>query len=173
MTGRAPTLAVRNVSKSFGGVAAVQDVSFTVSGGEVVALAGENGAGKSTVKNLIGGILRPDAGQVEFGGAGPAAGTGGARHSGVATVHQETSLFPDLTVAENILIGRLRTGRSPVVRPGRLRRIAAPSSSGSEPASAPTRWCGTWPPGSANSSRSPRRSPPTRAPSSSTSRPPR
>ncbi|MFJ2954402.1 sugar ABC transporter ATP-binding protein [Streptomyces sp. NPDC087270] len=126
MTGRAPTLAVRNVSKSFGGVAAVQDVSFTVSGGEVVALAGENGAGKSTVKNLIGGILRPDAGRVEFGGAGPAAGTGGARHSGVATVHQETSLFPDLTVAENILIGRLRTGRSPVVQPGRLRRIAAP-----------------------------------------------
>ncbi|SEG94970.1 ribose transport system ATP-binding protein [Actinacidiphila yanglinensis] len=126
MTSQAPAIAVRNVSKSFSGVVAVQDVSFTVAGGEVVALAGENGAGKSTVKNIIGGILRPDAGRVEFGGTVPAAGTRGAKHSGVATVHQETSLFPDLTVAENILIERLRTGRSPVVRPRRLRRIVAP-----------------------------------------------
>ena len=75
----APAIAVRNVSKSFGGVAAVQDVSFTVSSGEVVALAGENGAGKSTVKNIIGGILRPDTGQVEFGAAVAASGAGGAR----------------------------------------------------------------------------------------------
>lgn len=126
MTSGAPAIAVRHVSKSFGGVAAVQDVSFTVSSGEVVALAGENGAGKSTVKNIIGGILRPDAGRVDFGGAVGEAGAGGAKHSGVATVHQETSLFPDLTVAENVLIGRLRTGRSPTVRPGRLRRVAAP-----------------------------------------------
>ncbi|MET9223730.1 sugar ABC transporter ATP-binding protein [Streptomyces sp. NPDC003300] len=116
-------------------------MSFTVSGGEVVALAGENGAGKSTVKNIIGGILRPDTGRVDFGGpgadadkAGAAGGTGGAaagtgaarKRSGVATVHQETSLFPDLTVAENILIGRLRDGRSLTVRPGHLKRLAAP-----------------------------------------------
>jgi ABC-type sugar transport system ATPase subunit len=126
MTGGAPTIAVRNVSKSFGGVAAVQDVSFTVSSGEVVALAGENGAGKSTVKNIIEGTLRPDAGRVDFGETVTAVGTGGAKHSGVATVHQETSLFPDLTVAENVLIGRLRNGRSLTVRPGYLRRVAAP-----------------------------------------------
>ena len=126
MTTGAPAIAVRNVSKSFGGVAAVQDVSFTVSSGEVVALAGENGAGKSTVKNIIGGILRPDAGRVDFGESVGEAGAGGAKHSGVATVHQETSLFPDLTVAENVLIGRLRSGRSPAVRPGRLKRVAAP-----------------------------------------------
>lgn len=121
-----PAIAVSNVSKSFGGVAAVRDVSFTVSGGEVVALAGENGAGKSTVKNIIGGILRPDAGRVALGGLGAAAGQAGARHAGVATVHQETSLFPDLTVAENILLGRFRAGRSMWVRPRRLRRAAAP-----------------------------------------------
>ncbi|GAA4250377.1 sugar ABC transporter ATP-binding protein [Dactylosporangium darangshiense] len=112
----APAIAVGNVSKSFGGIAAVDGVSFTVSGGEVVALVGENGAGKSTIKNIIGGTLRPDSGGVSFG----------AGHSAVATVHQETSLFPDLTVAENILIDRLRAPGSATVRRATLRRTAAP-----------------------------------------------
>ncbi|MEV6130551.1 ATP-binding cassette domain-containing protein [Streptomyces violaceusniger] len=121
----APAIAVRNVSKSFGGVVAVEDVSFTVAGGEVVALAGENGAGKSTIKNVIGGKVRPDSGHVAFGGTIAAARAGGSKHSGVATVHQETSLFPDLTVAENILIGRLGS-RAMMVRPRRLRSAATP-----------------------------------------------
>jgi len=115
-----PIVSVREVTKRFGGVAAVSDVSFALHPGEVVALAGENGAGKSTVKNIIGGILRPDTGRVDYAG-----GTD-AKSSGVATIHQETSLFPDMTVAENIMIGRLRSGRSPVVRPARLRRLATP-----------------------------------------------
>jgi ABC-type sugar transport system ATPase subunit len=122
----APAIEVGNVSKSFGGISAVDDVSFTVSSGEVVALVGENGAGKSTIKNIIGGTLRPDSGQVSFGGSPAHEGVGGAKHSGVATVHQETSLFPDLTVAENILIDRLRSPRRATVRPGHLRRVAAP-----------------------------------------------
>jgi ABC-type sugar transport system ATPase subunit len=121
----APAIAVGNVSKSFGGITAVDGVSFTVSGGEVVALVGENGAGKSTIKNIIGGTLRPDSGRISFGGT-PALGVGGAKHSGVATVHQETSLFPDLTVAENVLIDRLRSPGRATVRPGHLRRAAAP-----------------------------------------------
>jgi ABC-type sugar transport system ATPase subunit len=113
----APAIAVGNVSKSFGGITAVDGVSFSVSTGEVVALAGENGAGKSTIKNIISGTLRPDSGQVSFGGAPAVEGVGGAKHSGVATVHQETSLFPDLTVAENILIDRLRSPGRATVRP--------------------------------------------------------
>ena len=115
-----PIVSVCNVTKHFGGVAAVSDVSFALHGGEVVALAGENGAGKSTVKNIIGGILRPEAGRVRY------AGGADAKSAGVATIHQETSLFPDLTAAENIMINRLRSGRGPVVRPARLRRVATP-----------------------------------------------
>jgi ABC-type sugar transport system ATPase subunit len=55
---------LRNVTKSFGGVSAVRGVTFAIAPGEVVALAGENGAGKSTIKNLIGGILRADSGDI-------------------------------------------------------------------------------------------------------------
>src|ERR1700730_12647938 len=115
-----PEITVEDVSKSFGGVPAVRNVTLTLSGGEVVALAGENGAGKSTIKNIIGGILRPDSGRVTYGDTHLAPGNGTAKVSGVATVHQETSLFPDRTVAENVLIGRLRRGRSWLVRSGRL-----------------------------------------------------
>jgi ABC-type sugar transport system ATPase subunit len=115
-----PVVSVRDVTKRFGGVAAVSEVSFALHAGEVVALAGENGAGKSTIKNIIGGILRPDGGEVRYAGGFDAKG------AGVATIHQETSLFPDMTVAENIMIGRLRSGRSATVRPASLRRAATP-----------------------------------------------
>jgi rhamnose transport system ATP-binding protein len=63
-----PLLAVRSVAKSFGAVAAVRDVSFPLHAGEVHALVGENGAGKSTIVKMLAGVHAPDAGQIELGG---------------------------------------------------------------------------------------------------------
>jgi rhamnose transport system ATP-binding protein len=100
-------LAVRAVTKSFGAVAAVRDVSFELFPGEVHALVGENGAGKSTVVKMLAGVHRPDTGSIELDGvalelAGPAA----ALVAGIAVIYQEPTLFPDLSVAENVVMGR-------------------------------------------------------------------
>ncbi|MEU8251072.1 sugar ABC transporter ATP-binding protein [Nonomuraea sp. NPDC048916] len=102
-----PTLALANVSKSFGAVKALRDVSLELFAGEAHALAGENGAGKSTLVKTLAGVHRPDSGQVLLGGepvvfAGPA----DAQQAGVAVIYQEPTLFPDLSVAENIFMGR-------------------------------------------------------------------
>ena len=124
----ASTIAVdlRSVSKSFGGVAAAKDVSFAIAAGEVVALAGENGAGKSTIKNLIGGNLRVDSGDITVFGQPRASGVAGLRHQGVSTIHQEISLFPHLSVAENVLINRLGQYSALNVSQRRLVRDARP-----------------------------------------------
>src|SRR4051794_31598789 len=108
----AALLRVRGVSKSFGAVAAVRDVSFDLSGGEAHALVGENGAGKSTIVKMLAGVHRPDAGTLELDGApieltGPA----DAKAAGIAVIYQEPTLFPDLSVAENIAMGRQPLGR--------------------------------------------------------------
>jgi rhamnose transport system ATP-binding protein len=119
-------VALQNVTKSFGGIAAVKDVTFAIARGEVVALAGENGAGKSTVKNLIGGILRADSGDVTVFGESQASGVAGLRSQGVSTIHQEISLFPHLSVAENVLINRLGQYSGVNVSQRRLARDARP-----------------------------------------------
>jgi ribose transport system ATP-binding protein len=100
-------LELNNVSKSFSGFRAVGNVSFTIARGEVVSLAGENGAGKSTIKNMIGGLLKPDSGDIRLFGEIQGQGVAQVRAQGVTTVHQEISLFPHLSAAENILINRL------------------------------------------------------------------
>ena len=105
-------LEIKNLSKSFAGMRAVSDVSFTVARGEVVSLAGENGAGKSTIKNIIGGLLRGDSGEIRLFGEAQRQGVADVRAQGVTTVHQEISLFPHLSVAENILINRLGEHRA-------------------------------------------------------------
>lgn len=106
----AAVLTVHEVSKSFGGVHAVREVGFDVAAGEVVALVGENGAGKSTLKNLITGQFQPDSGSIEVGGHSPRDPIH-TRNLGVLAVHQEFSLFPSLTVVDNVfLFGRRRTG---------------------------------------------------------------
>ncbi|MFS2292056.1 MAG: sugar ABC transporter ATP-binding protein [Actinomadura sp.] len=106
-----PTLALVNVSKSFGAVRALQGVTLELHAGEVHALAGENGAGKSTVVKTFAGVHRPDAGEVRVDGepvtfGGPA----DAQAAGVAVIYQEPTLFPDLSVAENIFMGRQPRG---------------------------------------------------------------
>nr|BFE76924.1 hypothetical protein GCM10020092_102250 [Actinoplanes digitatis] len=94
------------MTKSFGAVAAVQGVSFTLYAGEAHAMVGENGAGKSTIVKMLAGVYRPDTGTLAVGGA-PAdfGGPADAKAAGIAVIYQEPTLFPDLSVAENISMG--------------------------------------------------------------------
>ena len=99
-------LSVENVSKSFAGVNVLREVSFDVQPGEVLALVGENGAGKSTVLSLITGLLSPDAGTIRYDGEPVRAWSPHrARAAGIASVHQELSLNPHQTMAENVFLG--------------------------------------------------------------------
>ena len=100
-------LEARHVSKSYPGVAALDDVSLRVGRGSVHALIGENGAGKSTLMKIIAGIVSADAGELRLGGrtlrlSSPRQ----ALESGIAMIHQELNLMPSMSIAENIWIGR-------------------------------------------------------------------
>jgi ribose transport system ATP-binding protein len=102
-----PVLRMTGVSKSFGATRALDDVSFVLGRGEVHALIGENGAGKSTMMKILSGAIAPDAGRMEIDGRPYApAGPGDGLRSGVAMIYQELTLAPHLTVAENIMLGR-------------------------------------------------------------------
>jgi ribose transport system ATP-binding protein len=103
----APTrLVARGVGKSFSGTQALADVSLTLRAGSVHAVLGENGAGKSTLMRILAGVERADAGSLELDGVAYApTGPLAARRRGVAIVHQELSLCPHLTVAENLVLG--------------------------------------------------------------------
>jgi ribose transport system ATP-binding protein len=93
------------ISKSFSGVPVLKAVSFAVPAGSTVGLVGENGAGKSTLMNILGGNLRPDSGRMWRNGASylPRDPLDAVRH-GVAFIHQELNLFPNLSIAENIFL---------------------------------------------------------------------
>ncbi|MDX1995908.1 MAG: sugar ABC transporter ATP-binding protein [bacterium] len=101
-----PILQLAHISKRFPGVQALKDVQFDVRPGEVHALLGENGAGKSTLIKIISGVHKPDEGTLMLDGS-PAAFSSPreAQQRGIATIYQELSLYPELTVAENIFIG--------------------------------------------------------------------
>jgi ribose transport system ATP-binding protein len=102
-----PVLEIRGVTKSFPGVKALDNVSFSVGKGEVVGLIGENGAGKSTVLKVLNGIYRPDTGSVFVNGSSVSiASPRDAFDKGIAMVFQEQSVLSSLTVAENIFLGR-------------------------------------------------------------------
>ena len=106
-TGSRPELlAVRGLGKSYPGVVANADVSFTIGAGEVHALLGENGAGKSTLVKMIYGLVKPDTGMMRLRGADYApTEPRAARAAGVAMVFQHFSLFEALNVAENVALG--------------------------------------------------------------------
>ena len=102
-----PAIEAVRVSKSYGGVAAMRAASFAAAPGEVHALVGENGAGKSTLIKVLGGRVRPDAGEVKLDGAAVAFGGPADAHGmGAWTVFQELTLLPWMTVAENLLLRR-------------------------------------------------------------------
>src|SRR3954469_15051503 len=101
-----PIVRLRDVSKEFPGVLAVDGVDLDILPGEVHVVAGENGAGKSTLMKLLSQVERPDEGTVEID-ARPVAfhGPGHAQRLGVAMVYQEFALAPHLTVAQNLFLG--------------------------------------------------------------------
>lgn len=105
-----PVLTVRGVSKTYPGTVALSEVDLEVHAGELVALLGENGAGKSTLSSVIAGVTDPTTGSMEWRGEAYAPGSpADAIAAGVGLIHQEMRLLPDLTVAENVLVGRWPT----------------------------------------------------------------
>lgn len=104
--------AMQNITKSFPGIKALDDVSIDCRAGEVHALVGENGAGKSTLIKVLCGVYQPDEGQLSLRGA-PVAFSHPlqALARGISVIHQEFSLLPDRSVAENIFLGREPTRR--------------------------------------------------------------
>ncbi|ETX27615.1 ABC transporter ATP-binding protein [Roseivivax isoporae] len=102
----APLLSLTGLTKAYPGVVANDDVSFAIGEGEIHALLGENGAGKSTLVKMIYGLVKPDAGEMQLGGAPYAPSEpSAARRAGVAMVFQHFSLFDALSVAENVALG--------------------------------------------------------------------
>lgn len=101
----APVLSVRNLSKSFGGIKAVQDVSFDVQAGEILGLIGPNGSGKSTLFNCILGQSKPDAGEVHVNGRSVAGKRAcDLNKLGVGRTFQMLQVFPQMSVLENIIL---------------------------------------------------------------------
>ena len=120
-----PLLEVHGISKSFPGVKALRDVEFRLDSGEVLVLVGENGAGKSTLMKILSGIYERDQGTIRMDGqevaiTSPAA----AQELGISIIHQEMNLMPDLTVAQNIFIGR-EPRRGPMLDEAALNRKAS------------------------------------------------
>jgi len=109
-----PLLSVEHVSRRFGGVVAVDDVSLAVDTGQIAGLIGPNGAGKTTLFNLITRLYRPDAGEIAFDGESLLR-TPPYRviRRGIARTFQNVELFPTMTVHENVLVGaHVRRGKS-------------------------------------------------------------
>jgi rhamnose transport system ATP-binding protein len=123
---RPPLVELRGISKSYGGVQAVADVSLAIRAGTVHALVGENGAGKSTLVKILTGVVHPDDGELFIDGEPHRVGDPQTAHNlGIVAMFQEPTVFPDLTVAENVFAGRHRTTRLRTVAWGGMRSEAS------------------------------------------------
>jgi ribose transport system ATP-binding protein len=120
-----PLLSVRGLDKRYPGVHALQHLDLDIWAGEVHCLAGQNGAGKSTLVKMLCGAETPDAGTISVAGR-PCSfrGPQEAQAAGICTIFQELSLIPNLSVAENVLLGDLPRGRIPVINWQRMRHDA-------------------------------------------------
>jgi len=126
MTAEQPLLVAGRLSKRFGGVVALDNVTLGVRPGEVHCLAGENGSGKSTLIKVISGVETPDSGTITMDGQAFARLTPRQSISlGIEVIYQDFSLFPNLSVAENIAMATYVAGGRRTVRPRDLRRSAA------------------------------------------------
>jgi simple sugar transport system ATP-binding protein len=118
-------LSLQGIHKSFVGVYALKGVDFSIRRGEIHCLVGENGSGKSTLIKIISGVLAPDRGEIQVAGQRlDHLGSGAAIKHGIHVIYQDLSLFPNLTVAENIAISELEASGRALVRWGDVRRIA-------------------------------------------------
>src|SRR5882757_5719014 len=115
--GRSPILELHQITKAFGGVEALRGVDFALSAGEIHGLVGENGAGKSTLMKIIAGVHPEFSGRFLLDGRETRFRSArDARAAGIAMVHQELSVAPDLTVAENVFLGSQPTNRFGLVQ---------------------------------------------------------
>ena len=119
-------LELKNVSKTFPGVKALQGVHLDLNGGEVLGLVGENGAGKSTLMKILTGIYTPDPGAEIWlqGQKVDVKGVNHARDLGLSIIHQELNMVPDLTVAQNLFLGRPGSHSKGIVNERKLNEMA-------------------------------------------------
>jgi rhamnose transport system ATP-binding protein len=114
-----PVIELRGITKRFGPVEVLSNVDLSLRAGQVHSLAGENGAGKSTLVKILGGIYQPDHGKIFRNGIETTIlNSADARNQGIAVIHQHPAVFPDLSVAENVFVGR---------QPRRLGRVDWPT----------------------------------------------
>ncbi len=119
-------VALAGVTKTYAGITALADVDLTIRAGEALCLAGENGSGKSTLIKILAGVEQPDRGTIAFGGAVQARLTPRASAAaGIKVIFQDFSLFPNLTVAENIALPAEMGAGARLVRRAEQRRIAS------------------------------------------------